>query len=321
MTVTVKGIAPTFSSAAAATFSTGQTDEFTITTNGSPAAAITRLSGALPEGVTLHDNGDGTATLSGTPDLTTAPVGGSQNYEFTLRASNVEGQAGQSFSLTVEHPARIPSITSTGRIAVEVGKAVDFTVTTTGEPTPELSLFSGDLPAGLSFHVNGDGTATLSGTPAVGAAPTNGHVEYELQVNALNSAGSVTESLVVNVYGPSGPRTPVVPETTPPSSPTPPTGGETPSTTAPKPTLSRNVVTLRAGRTGRQVVKVKAAAGSRVTCSGHLPAGLRCRVGKGTLVIESRPTLRRAGRFRLRVKIVGPTGTVTRSLLVKVAFS
>ena len=55
-----------FTSAAATTFTAGSAGTFTVTTTGNPAPAITS-SGALPAGVTFVDNGDGTATLAGTP--------------------------------------------------------------------------------------------------------------------------------------------------------------------------------------------------------------------------------------------------------------
>jgi hypothetical protein len=43
-----------------------------------------------------------------------------------------------------------------------------FTVTATGYPTPTLSYSpAGSLPAGVTFHDNGNGTATISGKPTV----------------------------------------------------------------------------------------------------------------------------------------------------------
>ena len=44
-----------------------------------------------------------------------------------------------------------------------------FTVTTAGTPTPAITV-TGTLPAGVTFVDNGDGTATLAGTPAAGPA-------------------------------------------------------------------------------------------------------------------------------------------------------
>ena len=50
--------------------------------------------------------------------------------------------------------------------------AGSYTVTTTGYPAPTITE-TGALPAGLTFTDNGNGTATISGTPATGRpAPT-----------------------------------------------------------------------------------------------------------------------------------------------------
>ena len=63
-----------------ATFSVGSAATFTISATGSPKPALTET-GALPSGVTFTDNGNGTATLAGTP----TSAGG---YNFTITASN-----------------------------------------------------------------------------------------------------------------------------------------------------------------------------------------------------------------------------------------
>ena len=76
--------APAITSAASATFTVGQAGSFTVTTKGFPAAALSE-SGALPSGVTFIDNGNGTATLSGTP---AAGTGSLVPYSLTITASN-----------------------------------------------------------------------------------------------------------------------------------------------------------------------------------------------------------------------------------------
>ncbi|MDJ0348630.1 hypothetical protein [Cryobacterium sp. PH29-G1] len=59
-------------SAATATFIHGVMGSMTVTTTGGyPAAATLSLAGALPDGLTFVDNGDGTAEISGVP--TTPP--------------------------------------------------------------------------------------------------------------------------------------------------------------------------------------------------------------------------------------------------------
>ena len=77
-----------------------------MTTTGFPTPALSET-GALPTGVTFVDNGDGTATLAGTP---AAGTGGT--YPLTITAANgVLPDATQSFTLTVA-AAEAPAITS-----------------------------------------------------------------------------------------------------------------------------------------------------------------------------------------------------------------
>ena len=83
-------------SAASTMFTESQINSFTVITEGfAPAPAITEL-GILPLGVFFVDNGNGTATLYGTPAITTS---GTHNLTFT--ASNETQSNTQSFTLTV----------------------------------------------------------------------------------------------------------------------------------------------------------------------------------------------------------------------------
>ena len=73
--------------------------------------------------MTFVDNGDGTATLSGTPD-----VGSGGIYTFTITATNgVAPDATQTFTLTDNEA---PSITSANSTTFGVGTLGSFTVTT-----------------------------------------------------------------------------------------------------------------------------------------------------------------------------------------------
>jgi hypothetical protein len=90
------GQAPTITSASSTTFTVGTAGSFTVTTTGSPTPSLTET-GALPSPVTFKDNGNGTATLGGTPAAGTAG-----SYPITIKASNGVGTAAsQSFTLTV----------------------------------------------------------------------------------------------------------------------------------------------------------------------------------------------------------------------------
>lgn len=178
---------PAFSSASSAQFAVGTPGSFTVTTTGRPTPAPITATGTLPAGLSLTDNGDGTATIAGTP---AAGSGGVATIQ--LRAANGVGSpATQSFTVTV---LEAPRITSSAQTNALVGAAFAFTVTTAhAYPVPALSL-SGALPAGVAFVDNGDGTATIAGTPT----GTGG--SFPLALAAASTAGSDTASLdlVVN---------------------------------------------------------------------------------------------------------------------------
>jgi hypothetical protein len=178
--------APAITSAAATTFNVGTPGSFTITTAGFPAPAVSLTSGSLPSGLTLVDNGDGTATLSGTPAAGTA---GPYPLQFTA-ANGVTPNAVQDFALTITDG---PAITSANTTTFTVGVNGTFTVTTTGSPAPTLGV-SGTLPANVAFVDNGDGTGTLSGTPNAGTGGA-----YPLVITATNSGGTAMQNFTLTV--------------------------------------------------------------------------------------------------------------------------
>jgi LPXTG-site transpeptidase (sortase) family protein len=164
--------APAITSPNNVTFAVGTTSSFTVMTTGYPVPAISEA-GALPSGVTYVDNGNGTGTLSGTP-----AAGTQGTYPLTITASNgVSPNAIQNFTLTVNVA---PAITSAGNVTFTIGSAGSFTVTTTGFPVPAISIPPGSLPAGVTFTDNGNGTATLAGTPGAG---TNGSYPFTITAN------------------------------------------------------------------------------------------------------------------------------------------
>ena len=103
-----------------------------MTTTGSPAPSITE-SGALPSGMTFKDNGNGTATISGTP------ASGSQgSYPVTLSATNSSGStATLALAITV-NAATAPTITSSSVADFTLNSAGAVAVTTTGSPARRL---------------------------------------------------------------------------------------------------------------------------------------------------------------------------------------
>jgi large repetitive protein len=182
------GEAPVITSAGHTAFEVGVPAAFTVTTTGVPTPTLTH-SGTLPSGITFTDNGDGTATLSGTPPVAAAGI-----YRLTFTAGNtIPSDASQPFTLTVQ---QAPAITSADHTTFGLGVAGAFTVTTSGVPTPGIDL-SGDLPEGVTFTDNGDGTATLSGTPATGSGGV-----YVLTLTASNGVSpNASQAFTLTVTG------------------------------------------------------------------------------------------------------------------------
>lgn len=87
-----------------------------------------------------------------------------------------------------------PTITSTAAATLTAGTSGSFTVTTSGTPAPTITE-SGAVPAGVTFHDNGNGTATISGTPTTTTGGTS-----TLTITATNGVGSAAvQQLVLTV--------------------------------------------------------------------------------------------------------------------------
>ena len=201
--------APRITSGTVAGFRYGAGGTFTVTTNAD-AYPVPALSAAapLPAGVSFTDNGDGTGTLTVAADAPQTPA----EVPITLTAASAAGSATQTLDLAIGSPATMTTPAGTDETAVfTVGVPSTYSFAATGVPTATYSCTIGgspcsssNLPAGVSFTDNGDGTAVLSGTPStpgsasvvvsasngVGASPA---VTLGLQVETAPSfAGSTT---------------------------------------------------------------------------------------------------------------------------------
>ena len=171
--------APAITSANSTTFTVGAAGTLTVTTTGFPTNATLSDGGAtLPSGVTFVDNGNGTATLAGTPG---AGTGGT--YPFTITANNgVSPNATQSFTLTV-HQAAQAALTLTS---------------TSGTYGSSLTLTSsgGSGTGAVSYAVTSAGTAGCSisaGTlSATGAGSCTVTVTKSADTNYLVASSAAT---------------------------------------------------------------------------------------------------------------------------------
>jgi hypothetical protein len=179
---------PAFTSANSDTVPPGATSPFAVTATGTPTPSLS-VSGQ-PSGVTFVDNGGGNGKL------TIGSGVASGTYNFTLTATNAAGATGQPFTLVVSS-ASIPTFTSAASLTVPYNATQNFTVQTTGAPTPSLS--SSTLMSGVSFTDNGDGTATLRVANSV--TPST----YNFTFTATNSAGTANQAFQLTVNSKSAP--------------------------------------------------------------------------------------------------------------------
>lgn len=156
-------------------------DSYEIEADGDPVPAITV--DRLPPGLRLTAHGDGSATIEGTP---TGPVG-STIVQVTAR--NVTGSSTTAFEVDVQQP---PAFLDRGPVTFVAGEPAAVVLRTVGYPAPGIGV-EGDLPPGLDFVDNGDGTATIFGTPPGGSA------DAPITLTAINVVADATLTTMVVV--------------------------------------------------------------------------------------------------------------------------
>lgn len=147
---------------------------------------------ADPELGPLADNGGPTPTRlpsASSPLLDRLTCGAGADQRGTARPQGAKCDIG-----AVEREQAAPTVDGPEHVDLAVGSPADpaATVTTTGSPEPSLSATG--VPAGLTFTDNGDGTGTLSGTPAAGTGGV-----HTVRVTATNEAGSAHADIEVEV--------------------------------------------------------------------------------------------------------------------------
>ena len=155
--------APSFTSTAVMAATQDAAYTYNITTTD-PDTGDSRVITAptKPAWLSFTDNGNGTATLSGTP--TNAEVGTHSVNLVVTDAGSLTGS--QPFTITVANVNDAPSFTSTAVTAATEDVAYTYNITTTDPDTGDtLAITATTKPAWLTLTDNGNGTATLGGTP------------------------------------------------------------------------------------------------------------------------------------------------------------
>ena len=200
---------PVFTSDPVPTATVGEEYSYIITTSDAdtPAAELTLVAGALPPGLSFVDQGEGTGVLSGTPTL-------SGSYEITLSVTDGDYTTWQVFDLLIfPEGGNTPPVMLTESIpAANQAQAYHATLAAEDADGHALRFSVTSLPGWLQFTDNGDGTATLSGTPTALATysftvtVTDGFESderaYTLKVNPQPQVGFTVSS--VNVWEDAG---------------------------------------------------------------------------------------------------------------------
>jgi hypothetical protein len=100
----------------------------------------------------------------------------------------------QLLSFTVD---RAPTFKSSSKVVATTGADSNFVVRTQAYPAASLTVTSGSLASGVTFHDNGDGTGALIGTPASGSGGI-----HQFTVTASNAYGSRSLAMQMTVYEP-----------------------------------------------------------------------------------------------------------------------
>ena len=190
-TIVVNGL-PSFTSNAITSANEDSVYTYNITVTDPEGDNTTITAPTLPGWLALTDNGNNTATITGTP--LQANVG---NNSVTLRATDSSGgYKEQSFTIAVANVNDLPSFTSTAVTTVDEDSTYTYNITVSDEDGETATITAPTLPAWLTFTDNGNNTATLSGTPSDSNIGSNSVV-----LNAADATGSSTQSFTITVNG------------------------------------------------------------------------------------------------------------------------
>jgi hypothetical protein len=183
----------------AVTLTQGRSTQISLVTNGGTGTTITAGANALPPGMTLADNGNGTAMIGGIP--TGAPTGCSSACTITASSAGF-ASVDLTLNYTVASPV-LPTIPATQSVAWNAGQSSNITIDgsagSNGVATNVALTWSvvGTLPTWASFTDNGNNIASISGTPPV--ATVGQTIPLQLQYSYGGTPGFTSPTFTINV--------------------------------------------------------------------------------------------------------------------------
>lgn len=170
----------------------GVSYSYSVTTTGGTVGSTRTVSCTeKPTWLTFSSTGNGAATLSGTPgvaNLGTASV--------KLLVTDGTTSANQNFTITVSEVSANLTFTSSAVTSATAERVYTYSITATdsNNPSASVSISCSQKPAWLSFTSTGNGTATLTGTPASTDVGT-----HNVTLVATSGSASTNQSFVVTV--------------------------------------------------------------------------------------------------------------------------
>jgi hypothetical protein len=180
---------PAFDSSPVTTGKEGEAYSYAIEASDPDGDNLSITAATIPNWATLTDNGDGTATLSGTPGPDDM---GDTSVEVEVTDGTATGS--QSFTITVSNTNRPPVVDSSPPTKAQEGNAYTYTVAASDPDGEGLTITAPTTPDWASLTDHGDGTATLSGTPG---SDDMGEVQVELEVS--DGTATATQSFTITV--------------------------------------------------------------------------------------------------------------------------
>lgn len=179
----------TFASTPTTSVQAGNNYSYSIAVTGKPGATFTITAPTKPTWLTLTSTGNGTATLTGTPQELNV---GSNSV--VLRATDGTTTKDQSFSINVLSANQPLQFVSTPVTSVEVGANYTYNVILTGNSGATFTITATTKPSWLTLTSTGNGTVTLSGSPASGNVGANAVV-----LKGTDGTTNIEQSFTINV--------------------------------------------------------------------------------------------------------------------------